>query len=189
MKSLNYAIVLLISFVMPSLLVALYYHKRFPINAIAGEDSVLTWLSGVLLAVGAALTMVLGTKTSKFNWFVVTIFFLLLAADERFMFHERVTTKLTHLYHQDLGLTSPLYQMPVFAGACMGIFVSLFLWKQMNGRDRILLSTGVIFGTLSLMFDVFSLGVVWEELLKLVAEFFVIIVLLRQTAAANNSPA
>ena len=60
-------------------------HAQFPVYAIVGESSAGTWLSGMLLAFSAAASLILGMRQTEWQWYVITIFFLLLAADEHFM--------------------------------------------------------------------------------------------------------
>jgi hypothetical protein len=60
------------------------------------------------------------------------------------------------------------------AGAGVGIFMALILWRNLHLKSRVLLLFAVVTGTASVVIDVLAGGVFWEECLKLVAELLVV---------------
>ena len=99
--------------------------------------------------------------------------FLLLALDERFMFHEQLKEQIIFSSYAD-KLPRWLYEIPVIAGACIGGFMALLLWRNLSLKSRVLLLFAVVMGTASVVIDVLAGGVFWEECLKLVAELLVV---------------
>src|SRR6478609_7710458 len=83
-------VLLICTFVSGAVVVAIYHQRQFPATVVAGEDSVVTWLSGAMLIFMAALSLTIAMRDQMHPWFVAVLFFLLLAIDERFMFHERL---------------------------------------------------------------------------------------------------
>lgn len=154
----------------------------FPVRAIAGEQSAGTWLSGTLLIIMASLSLVLSMNREWNPWIILTIFFLALAVDEHFMFHEYLKEKIIFS-----GTTSRwLYEMPAIIGAIVGCVVSLIIWKAVHRKNRILLVIAVTLGTASVTIDVVAGGVLWEEILKLSAELFVVSLLLLEVSDVKS---
>ena len=150
-------------------------HAQFPVYAIVGESSAGTWLSGMLLAFSAAASLILGMRQAEWQWYLITIFFLLLAADERFMFHEQLKEQLIF---NDHTRTRWFYELPVLAGAVIGMFIALMLWRRFLRLSRIFLLAAVVFGILSVSMDVLAVGIFWEDAFKLLGELAVTCALL-----------
>ena len=154
---------------------AVYRSMPYPLQAISGESSAGTWLSGVLLVVCATCSLFAGMQSYNWKWYAITSFFLLLAADERFMFHERLKEWLIFADH-----TRPFwfYEAPVLLGAVVGVVVALTLLRMLSGWRRALLIAGVFLGSVSVIMDVFAAGVLFEDVFKLLAELAVACALL-----------
>lgn len=177
--SANKAIVLLVVFFVLVLGVALWSNPYFPLKVIAGEQSVGTWLSGTLLTIMATLSLVLSMKQRWYPWLLFTIFFLLLALDERFMYHEQLKEHIIFSQFAD-SLPRWLHELPVIVGGCVGGLMALILWRNVSQGNRVLLLIAVAMGAGSVMIDVLSGGVFWEECLKLLAEVMVVCVLVKR---------
>jgi hypothetical protein len=162
----NGGILLLCSFFVVSFAIAFSVNRYFPTLVIAGEASVGTWMSGVLLITCAVLSLVHGIQWGWYPWFLSSSFFFLLAADERFMFHEQMKDFIIFSYSHAPLL---MHELPVVVAACAGGFVAWTLWKHL-ARGKIFLIGGVVLGLASVVFDIFSLGVLWEECFKLFGE-------------------
>jgi hypothetical protein len=155
--------------------VAWYKNYYFPVYAISGEASAGTWLSGVLLTMCAATSLSLGVSHAEWRWYMITVFFLILAADEHFMFHEQVKESIIF---NDHTRSRWVYELPVLAGTVLGLLVSLMLWQMLRGSSRYLLLAAVVFGTLSAGMDILAAGVLWEDAFKLLGELAVTCALL-----------
>lgn len=171
------AILLLCSFLVLVLAVSFIYNRHYPVTVLAGEDSVGTWMSGVLLIFIAALCLVISMKQRGYPWILFSTFFILLALDERFMFHEQVKEQIIFSFHS-ITLSRWIYELPVIVGACIGACAALLLWHHLPAKGRILLPIVVILGTLSVIIDVMAKGVFWEECFKLLAELLMACILL-----------
>lgn len=167
------AIILLSVFFVMVLGVAYWYNPHFPVLVIGGEQSVGTWLSGALLVMMASLSLVISMRQRWYPWLLLAVFFLLLALDERFMFHEQLKEQIIFSSYAD-KLPRWLYEIPVIAGAWVGGFMALVLWRNLSLKSRLLLLFAVVMGTASVIIDVLAGGVFWEECLKLVAELLVV---------------
>jgi hypothetical protein len=170
------AIVVLAIFFAMVLGVAFWYNPHFPVRVLAGEQSVGTWLSGTLLTMMATLSLVTGIKQRWHPWLLLTAFFLLLALDERFMFHERLKEHIIFSQYADT-LPQWLYELPVIIGACAGGVMALMLWHNLQGKSRFLLILAAIMGIVSVVIDILAAGVLWEECFKLTAELIMTCVL------------
>ncbi|MBN1758210.1 MAG: hypothetical protein JW863_07830 [Chitinispirillaceae bacterium] len=163
------------------LTVAFVKNSWYPIRAIGGEESAGTWLSGAMLVIAMTLSLVAGKRRGLFPWFLFAAFFALAAADERFMFHEQLKQRLifTSAGHYMQG--SLFYELPIITGAVVGLAVTVLLWRTVRKRGRILLTGAAAAGGGSVVIDVFSRGVFWEDCLKLVAELLVVLMLAGET--------
>ncbi|MGC3945668.1 MAG: hypothetical protein QM762_14300 [Chryseolinea sp.] len=161
------------------LLVAFLKSAPYLSNAIAGESSVGTWLSGVLLVTGAVTSLIVGSRHQLWKWYIISVFFLMLAADEHFMFHEKIKEQLIFSDH-----TKPFwfYEVPVLLGAILGFVVAMVLVRILSGWSRKLLMIGVAFGLASVTMDVLAAGVLIEDMFKLLAELAVACALLIETS-------
>lgn len=161
--------------------VAFFYQRDFPVLGVAGEESPGTWMSGALLVICATICLLMTTQQGWWPWSLLFVFFVVLALDERFMFHEQLKANIIFSYGKS---TSPFaYELPVIIGACGGVGISFILWKQSNVMSRALLVSGGMLGLLSVVLDVLNVGVFFEECFKLLAELFIVCVLLRKVEA------
>lgn len=169
------AIILLCSFFIAVFAIALSLNPYFPMLVFAGEDSVGTWMSGAILVFIAALCLFISMTRHWYPWILLSIFFLVLALDERFMFHERIKEWIIF----SSGTTSRwLYELPVILGAGIGMFAAFILWRHVPVKSRGLLVAAVVFGLASVVIDVLAAGILWEECFKLSAELLVACTLL-----------
>ncbi len=166
----NKAVGLLCVFFVLILIVSLASNHYYPVLVIAGELSVGTWLSGVLLVVSATTALIIGMRRGGFPWFLISAFFFVLALDERFMFHERMKEYIVFHFTHNYMRSRLINELPVIAGACVGAFVSFMLWRHLHGRNRVLLLCAAVLGTASVTIDVLEAGVLWEECFKLLGE-------------------
>jgi len=160
--------------------VAIALNPHYPMLVIAGESSVGTWLSGVLLIISATVSLITGMRKGWLPWFLVAAFFSVLALDERFMFHERLKEKIIFSYHHGTVVSRWVYELPVIAGACAGAAIAFLLWRYLHGASRVLLLCAAFLGSASVAIDVLGAGVLWEECFKLLAELLIACVLLRE---------
>jgi hypothetical protein len=154
--------------------VAFLRNYYYPSLAISGEASTGTWLSGVLLVMAATLSFVTGMYRRRGMWFFVAAFFLILALDERFMYHEQLKERIIFFTYKRNLTHVLLRELPVIAGACLGAGVAFFLWQQVSRGGRVLLACAVMLGLVSVIIDVLSTGpVLLEDGSKLLAELLV----------------
>ncbi|HZY78208.1 MAG TPA: hypothetical protein VFE50_01700 [Cyclobacteriaceae bacterium] len=160
------ASVMLCGFLAVVFTIAYFDNRNSPLTVVAGEASVGTWASGMLLVISATISLIFGMRRGWFPWSVISLFFLILALDERFMFHEGLKTDII------MGFDKPgiFAELPVILGAFVGLIVSITLWKKFHNTARKLLVAAVVFGVASVTIDVFALGVFWEDSFKLIAE-------------------
>jgi hypothetical protein len=171
------AILFLCTFFASVLAVSFMYNRHYPVTVLGGEDSVGTWMSGVLLTFMATLCLFISMKQRWYPWIFFTIFFLLLALDERFMFHERIKERIIFSSHS-FTLSRWIYELPVLVGACLGGCLALLMYRHLPLKGRVLLAVVVLSGTVSVAIDVMAKGVFWEECFKLLAELLMACVLL-----------
>jgi hypothetical protein len=157
--------------------VAFIFNPHYPMFVIAGESSVGTWMSGVLLVISGTTVSIVGMRQGWFPWLPLSAFFMLLALDERFMFHERWKQRIIFSAH-DKNVSRWVYELPVMAGACAGALVAFVLWRYLRGGSRVLLLCASVLGAASVAVDVLAAGVLWEECLKLLAELLMVCALL-----------
>jgi hypothetical protein len=168
------------------LIVALLRNYYYPLLAISGEASVGTWLSGVLLIMSATLSLVTGMDRQPWTWFPVAAFFLILALDERFMFHEQLKEQII-FFTYDRDLPHTLDELPVIVAACMGAGVAFLLWQQLSRGGRILLVCVVTLGLVSVVIDVLATGpVLLEDGSKLLAELLLVCALMLNVRSPNK---
>jgi len=160
------------------LFIALASNHYYPVLIIAGESSVGTWLSGVLLVVSATVALIIGMRRGWFPWFLIAAFFFVLALDERFMFHERMKEYIIFHVTHNFSRSRLINELPVISAAGVGGVVSFMLWRHLHGRSRVLLLCAAILGTASVAIDVLEAGVLWEECCKLLAELSIACALL-----------
>jgi hypothetical protein len=178
-----HAIGLLIIFSAIVLGFAFRANQYFPLRAIAGEQSTGTWLSGTLLMIMASLSLVLSMHHRRYPWIILTVFFLILAADEHFMFHEHLKGMIMFS-----GATSRwIYELPSIIGAVVGCFISVVVWKTILRTNRFLLLIAVAMGLVSVAIDVVAGSVLWEELLKLGAELILVSLLLLEVSDVKQN--
>lgn len=166
----NWAVVFLCSFFVIVFAVAFTWFRHYPMLVIAGENSVGTWMSGVLLVISGTISLLIGMRQEKIFWFVTASFFLLLACDERFMFHEQLKEKIIFSLSTNTRVSPLIAELPVLAGACLGAIMTYLLWRHFNIKSRLLLMLAMLLGSASVIIDVLSTGVFWEECLKLTGE-------------------
>jgi hypothetical protein len=184
MKAYTQSVVLLGGLFTLFFVIALAWHPHNPVLILAGESSPGTWLSGVLLTVAAAIALITGMRRGWFPWYIASVFFFILAADERFMFHERIKEKI--IFSSPHETSRWLYESPVILGACAGIAVTALLWLHLQQTSRILLLLASIAGGVSVGFDITGAGVLWEECLKLLAELLLVCSLLKEVIANHK---
>lgn len=142
-------------------------------SVIAGETSVATWASGMLLVMSATISLIFAVRRGWFPWTFISLFFLLLALDERFMFHEGIKADIIFYYSLDPSQNPMVAEVPVIIGAMAGIAVAVILWRRLNSRGRRLLVGAVVLGAASVVMDIFALGVLFEDSFKVFAELAV----------------
>jgi hypothetical protein len=175
MKSSNVEVHLLCAFFVGTLGIAFYFNRNFPILVVAPESSVGTWVSGVLLSCCAAILLVLSMHRGWYPWALIGAFFLLLAADEHFMFHERMKEWIMFSFPNQPVIVR---ESPALAGAIVGGLVSWILWIRLQKFSRLFLAAAVLLGASSVSLDVIGDSALWEECLKLLAELTITCALL-----------
>lgn len=159
---------------------AFIYNPRYPSQVIAGESSVATWASGMLLVMSATIALVFAVRRGWMPWTIVALFFLLLGLDERFMFHERMKSKIIFRYSIDPTQQSIVAELPVLIGTLAGIMIALTLWRRLSGKGKMFLLSAAVLGTVSVVFDVLALGVLPEDSFKVFAELLIVCALLTE---------
>lgn len=180
MKSTRWGISVLCLFFILTLFAGFFYNRHFPVLAVGSESSMGTWLSGVLLAISAAAALITGMRSAEYRWWIVAVFFFLLGADERFMFHERMKEYIIFTYSAS---SVWIYELPVLVGALAGALVSWMLWQQLEGMSKVLLAGAVLLGLASVALDVLGKNVLIEESLKLLAELLIACSLVSRSAS------
>ncbi|HEY0652011.1 MAG TPA: hypothetical protein VGD65_02745 [Chryseosolibacter sp.] len=180
----GYAIGVLVSLFVLVLVGALSFNSHFPVLVFAGENSVGTWMSGVLLIFCAAICLSISMTKRWYPWLPLTLFFFLLAFDERFMIHERIKE---WILFSSVRPSRWLYELPVVIGAVIGGIVALIVWRHTRGGSRLLLLAAVVCGLASVAIDILAAGVLLEECFKLLAELLVASLLLRTHSRATHS--
>jgi len=174
----NKAIIALNVFFILVLAVAFAGNPYYPIRVISGEQSVGTWMSGVLLIISATVATSVALQPGNRFWYTIAMFFSLLALDERFMFHEQLKQVII-FSAQDTPRW--IYELPAIAGACVGAVVACALWHRLNPSGQKLLLIAVALGTISVTMDVLATtGILWEDSCKLLAELAITCALIKQ---------
>jgi hypothetical protein len=170
----HYSVIGLWLFFILSFLIPLVFFPNAPQQIIAGEDSVGTWMSGVLLIISATVCSLIATNRKWCPWLLFTLFFIALAIDERFMLHEAIKRTLVFTSYDHSGKSNNIVgEIPVIAGACIGVIVAIMLWRSVHASVRWFIIAGAMLGTASVVIDVMAVGVLWEDSLKLLAELMV----------------
>jgi hypothetical protein len=167
-------VVLLCTFFFLVFAIAFLFGNLTPTLIIGGEDSVGSWMSGVLLVISATTTAIMASKRGWWPWMIFSVFFILLAVDENFMIHEAIKRHIVFTTFESTD--HPVYwkgELPVIFAACNGLLVAWIMWKHIDKSVRWMVVTGVIFGTTSVIIDVLSAGVLWEDSCKLIGELSV----------------
>jgi hypothetical protein len=162
------------------LAVPIALNPHFPLLVIAGETSIGTWLSGALLMMCATSSLIIGMRKGWLPWFFITVFFILLALDERFMFHEQLKEKIIFSL-PSAQVSFLIYELPVLAGALVGALFAYILWDRLY-ESRALIVFATVLGIASVGIDVLGAGVMWEECSKLLAELLITFALLKKVA-------
>jgi len=153
---------------------------HYPMLIIGGEASVGTWMSGVLLVMSATLCLAIGTQRGFFPWFLFFVFFILLAVDEHFMFHEALKQHIIFSYGHGKIPSRWIYELPAIAGAVFGAIMAIPLWWRLRVASRPFVILVAIMGAASVTIDVLAAGLFWEESLKLFAELTMTCILLKE---------
>jgi len=180
------AILVLCSFFFIVLAVAFAYNIHFPVKVIGGEDSVGTWMSDALLIFMAASCLFISMNRRWYPWLLFAAFFMFLALDERFMFHEQLKQRILFSF-VTIQLSRWVYELPVIIGAMVGIGLSFVLWRFLPASGRMLLPCVVALGATSVAIDVIGAGVLWEESCKLMAELLMACTLLLTTESDRKN--
>lgn len=175
-------LIILLFLVVPG--ISIYVHFPYLAKAVSGELSAGTWMSGTLLVISASISLCHGLRCGWYPWLIISAFFFILAIDERFMLHEQIKERLIFKWHMEsFGIV--VYEIPVIAGAFVGIAISFLLWRHLQQSLRVWLVTAIVLGTGSVIFDIFRVGVLVEDLFKLFAELIITCTLLAQFACVS----
>jgi hypothetical protein len=147
--------------------IALYLNPHYPAMVLAGEASTSTWMSGILLGGCAIISMLIAMQGSR-KWFYAAVFFALLTLDEHFMFHESIKERI--VFDSRGSASRMIYESPVLLGAVAGLGVAVMLWRLVNRSSRWFLAAAIALGLISVILDVFALGVIPEDIFKVLAE-------------------
>lgn len=185
MKAYIRSVALIVALFIIFFAIAFTWQSYNPVLILAGESSPGTWMSGVLLIASATLALITGMHRGWYPWYIVAVFFYILAADERFMFHERMKEKI--IFSVAAAETSRwLYELPVILGACAGIVLIALIWRHLQQTGRVLVVLAGITGSISVGFDILQAGVVWEEAFKLLGELLLVCALLKEVTAGDK---
>ena len=180
MRTSTGAVAALIATFVLVLLSAYLARPHYPMLVIGGELSVGTWMSGVLLIMSATLCLVIGMRHGFYPWLLFFIFFVLLAVDERFMFHETIKQHIIFSYGQGKVPARWIYELPAIIGAVFGVFMAVLFWRRLRAASRPFVILVAIMGAASVAIDVLAAGLFWEESFKLFAELTMTCILLKE---------
>lgn len=185
MKAASIAIAALCVFFVLVFAIPISLNPYYPAIIIAGESSIGTWMSGVLLVIASTVSFIIGMRKKWFPWYPMAAFLMLLALDERFMFHEHLKEHIIFSLKDAYKTSRWIYELPVMAGACIGVFVTWQLWRYLKNNSRILLLGATLLGSASVVFDVLAAGVLWEECCKLLAELLLACMLIKEVESTT----
>jgi hypothetical protein len=180
----NVGVYLLCAFFVLTLGTAFFFNRNFPVLVVASESSVGTWISGVLLTCCAAIALVISIHQGWHPWVLLKVFFFFLAADEHFMFHERMKEWIIFSYRNAPVI---MRESPVMVGALIGGWVSWMLWSRVKRQSRGFLLGAVLLGLASVILDVIGSSALWEESFKLTAELAIVCALLVQASTIGKA--
>jgi len=160
--------------------IALIYSPYNPTLIISGEESVGTWMSGVLLVTSATASLIISMRMGWFPWWFIAIFFLVLALDERFMYHEQLKERIIFSSDHPAFVSRWTYELPVLAGAAVGVGITIILWRNLRRQGRLLLVGALLLGSTSVIMDVLDWGVFVEDSCKLLGELTITVAILRE---------
>jgi hypothetical protein len=165
--------------------ISFVFNPHYPVLVIVGESSVGTWMSGTLLIIAASLSIVMGIQKGWFPWIIFVAFFLLLALDERFMFHEQIKEGIIFNTNNSVAWRC-VYDLPVLFGAFVGLIITLLLWRNLCSLGKILLIFAMLLGSISVLFDILSTGAFIEDGCKLLAELCLACALVGEVVLMNE---
>jgi hypothetical protein len=174
----NIAVLIILFLFVLFFAVVLTSRWNFPALAISGEESPGTWMSGALLLISAGLSLSLSFRKA-FPWIFIFLFFAILAVDERFMLHEQLKEHIIFNFKSDDRF---IYELPVIAGACLGFVATFILFRELDAAGKVLLACAALLGVISVIIDVFEMGVLIEDSAKLIAELLVTIAIVKKSA-------
>lgn len=160
---------------------ALYSKHPFAVYALVTESSAGTWVSSMLLVTGATISLIISSLGKKRTlWLILTVMLFSLAADERFMIHEYLKKMiLFNIFEGDWKRMGRIDEMPVVLASISGSMLSFWLFRiRQSAVRRVLLAFVVFSGAVSVIFDVFRINPVAEEICKHAAELMLVIWLL-----------
>src|SRR4051812_33029985 len=99
--------------------IALSWDNTPAVLIIGGENSVGSWMSGVLLVISSTLSAVIASKRRWYPWILFSVFFMLLAIDENFMIHEAIKRRI--IFSNFERTNDAVYwigEIPVVMAAC-----------------------------------------------------------------------
>ena len=178
----------LCAFFVATILVGWIYNDLGIVRVVGGENSVGSWLSGVLLVISATTSGFMSVERKKYVWLLACLFFLTLAIDENFMLHEYAKRTIVFTdYNNTTDSGNELRgEIPVMIGALIGAFAAYVLWRITDRRYRWLIPIGVLLGTASVVMDIFKVGVLWEDSCKLLGELAVTCCLVLEYGAKRS---
>lgn len=150
-------------------LVALYWPAID--QAIAYEDSPITWLSTSVLVACATLALVLAEQGAGRRWYGVGVLLVAAALDERFMGHEL----LRDIWLAPVvGKTGALANLPMLSYLLAGAWLTYASWQAFPpGIARALLILALLAGAVAITLDITTVAMGWqvlEEMLELLSE-------------------
>ena len=131
------------------------------------------------------LLILISLQRNWYPWLILSAFFLLLAADERFMLHEALKERILFSLAPKKG-NDWIGELPVIFGACAGLFSVVVLWKHLRFSGMILILAVILLGGSSVLIDILGAGVFWEDSLKLLAEIILVFTLLTETGITQG---
>lgn len=167
--------------------ISLLLNYHYPGIVFAGESSVGAWLSDTLLVIATTLSLVIVMQKGWFPWLLFTMFFCLLALDERFMFHEQIKERIIFSSYKVIATNRWVYELPVILGSLLGLLIAILLWRNIKPKGKFLLFTAVFWGSISVIFDILTSGVIIEEIAKLLAELMVVFALIYEVELPHKT--